>query len=158
MSSLSHLFKPANLSPTMSILIRQWLRALRSGGYRQGREGLCSISDNPDSEGYCCLGVLCDLVDPSTWVKSDGPYKEWHDSITSQVFIGLPPDPFFFPTPNTDPAHYECIPWAEISQAVRYKTGHSLQTHNDGSCNCPPKSFTEIADFIESVCSFSEKA
>lgn len=33
----------------------RWIAALRSGGYPQDREQLRS------SEGYCCLGVLCDL-------------------------------------------------------------------------------------------------
>lgn len=34
----------------------KWLQALRSGEYRQGRYDL-RTSDN----GFCCLGVLCDL-------------------------------------------------------------------------------------------------
>jgi hypothetical protein len=34
----------------------QWLAALRSGGYQQGRRALNS------ADGFCCLGVLCDLA------------------------------------------------------------------------------------------------
>ncbi len=41
---------------------QKWIEALKSGKYRQGREALRD-SDND----YCCLGVLCDLVDPNGW-------------------------------------------------------------------------------------------
>lgn len=34
----------------------QWVAALRSGEYRQGRGALNA------NEEYCCLGVLCDLA------------------------------------------------------------------------------------------------
>jgi hypothetical protein len=34
----------------------QWCAALRSGEYEQGKEALY------DGEGFCCLGVLCDLA------------------------------------------------------------------------------------------------
>ena len=48
----------------------KWLEALRSGKYDQTsgqlRAGNC----------FCCLGVLCDIFNPSGWVKSDGTY-EW---------------------------------------------------------------------------------
>jgi hypothetical protein len=39
-----------------------WVRALRGGKYKQGRHALRN-SDNTT----CCLGVLCDLVDPKGW-------------------------------------------------------------------------------------------
>lgn len=42
-------------------LKRKWIKALRSGKYEQGRERLRS------PHGFCCLGVLCDIVDPSKW-------------------------------------------------------------------------------------------
>lgn len=47
----------------------QWLTALRSGEYKQGKFAL------RDSEGgYCCLGVLCDVIDPNGWDDGD----LWH--------------------------------------------------------------------------------
>lgn len=39
-----------------NILLDKWLEALRSGKYDQTRGALY------DGRGYCCLGVLCDLV------------------------------------------------------------------------------------------------
>ena len=35
---------------------KRWLTALRSGDYKQSKNSLKS------SDGYCCLGVLCDVV------------------------------------------------------------------------------------------------
>lgn len=45
---------------------KQWVEALRSGKYQQGRETL-RTKDNK----FCCLGVLCDLVAPDAW-QTDG--------------------------------------------------------------------------------------
>jgi len=43
----------------------KWLEALRSGRYEQGKNELCF--DNQ----FCCLGVLCDIVDPQGWAEDD---------------------------------------------------------------------------------------
>jgi hypothetical protein len=39
----------------------KWLEALRSGKYKQGRQGLRKV------DSFCCLGVLCDLLNPNGW-------------------------------------------------------------------------------------------
>ena len=39
----------------MDEMRKQWIEALRSGDYKQGREYLCKDGN------YCCLGVACDL-------------------------------------------------------------------------------------------------
>lgn len=41
---------------------QRWLDALRSGKYNQGSRVLRS-----ESNKYCCLGILCELVDPAGW-------------------------------------------------------------------------------------------
>lgn len=47
----------------------QWVAALRSGEYDQGHGALkvewYGVKDQKPS--YCCLGVLCDLIDPNGW-------------------------------------------------------------------------------------------
>lgn len=43
-------------------LKQKWIEALRSGKYQQGKGVL-----RTDTDHFCCLGVLCDLVDPSGW-------------------------------------------------------------------------------------------
>jgi len=44
--------------------VRKWLVALRSGDYAQGIGQLRKCNGEPK---YCCLGVLCDLLDPDGW-------------------------------------------------------------------------------------------
>lgn len=41
-------------------VLTKWLKALRSGKYKQGRGALCQV-DKKGNESFCCLGVLCDL-------------------------------------------------------------------------------------------------
>jgi hypothetical protein len=40
----------------------KWVSALRSGEYKQGMDTLRDKDDN-----FCCLGVLCDLIDKTAW-------------------------------------------------------------------------------------------
>lgn len=42
---------------------RAWVKALRSGQYRQTSCNLSAYEDE-GRPAYCCLGVLCDVVDP----------------------------------------------------------------------------------------------
>jgi hypothetical protein len=50
-------------------LKKRWVEALRSGWYRQGRG--CLRRNNKGADEHCCLGVLCDLVDPTQWSPPD---------------------------------------------------------------------------------------
>lgn len=43
----------------------KWLAALRSDDYKQAHGQL------RDKTGYCCIGVLCDVIDPSGWIGDD---------------------------------------------------------------------------------------
>lgn len=51
------------MNPTVKA---QWLEALRSGKYKQTTRALCELNDD-GTYGYCCLGVLCDIVAPGDW-------------------------------------------------------------------------------------------
>jgi hypothetical protein len=44
----------------------QWVAALRSGKYKQGRNYLNS------NGSYCCLGVLCDISKQGDWTLDPG--------------------------------------------------------------------------------------
>jgi hypothetical protein len=59
------------MNPTIK---QQWISALLSGKYKQGKGAL-----RPESDTYCCLGVLCDLH-----LKSLN--KEWRDSESCNGF------------------------------------------------------------------------
>lgn len=47
-----------------------WIAALLSGKYEQGKACL-RTADNK----FCCLGVACDVIDSSSWVKGDRRYE-----------------------------------------------------------------------------------
>lgn len=65
----------------------KWLEALRSGRYKQGRKFL------RNNDCYCCMGVLCDVIDPTKW-EAFGRYNGLNSylSITLLAKIGLNSD------------------------------------------------------------------
>lgn len=54
------------LTPKQIALRNDWTAALRSGKYEQ-TDGQLKCAD-----GFCCLGVLCDIIDPSKWEEPEG--------------------------------------------------------------------------------------
>lgn len=62
---------------TRDALRSAWLAALRSGEYKQGRKAL-----RTDRGGFCCLGVLCDVIAPDGWgeaIAKDGHCARYWD-------------------------------------------------------------------------------
>lgn len=55
----------------------EWLKALRSGDYKQGDQRLKGRNDYDDTVRHCCLGVLCELaaekinISVTNWEPSD---------------------------------------------------------------------------------------
>lgn len=49
---------------------KKWVEALCSGEYEQGTGRLCNAGKEYDY--FCCLGVLCDVIDPKQWKYQDG--------------------------------------------------------------------------------------
>lgn len=47
--------------------VKKWIAALRSGRYEQGTGALRT------GNNFCCLGVACDVHDPSRWTE-EGMY------------------------------------------------------------------------------------
>ena len=64
-------------------LRKQWVAALRSGKYKQGDGKLRQLELDKETceptgnEQFCCLGVLCDLVEPNQWKRSEHSDEEW---------------------------------------------------------------------------------
>ena len=53
------------LTPEQRELWTRWIEALESGKYTQGVGAL-------NSDGcFCCLGVLCDVIDPNEWTPTE---------------------------------------------------------------------------------------
>jgi len=70
-----------------------WVAALRSGEYQQ------TTGELRNGNGFCCLGVLCDL-----YLKEKG--KQWE--VVSE-------DCFYFPALNLEVLPKEVMDWAELS-------------------------------------------
>jgi hypothetical protein len=122
----------------------RWTAALRSGEYPQGTNYLRS------EDGFCCLGVLCDLAVKDGIITEAGPgfgsvYWEYADSADEallpwavQEWAGLHES-----NPHVDPA--------SLPEGVTWNTdpdeddgGYMLANMNDGGTPSPV-----IADIID---------
>jgi len=108
-------------------IMKKWVKALRSGEYKQGKLALHRI----ESDAYCCLGVLCELAVKENIVKkssecssSTSEYDELAGSLPESV-----------------------VDWAGMKSASgsRKNRRNSLMVLNDDS----NFSFKRIADVIE---------
>ena len=106
---------------------KKWVAALRSGDYKQGQGHL------KGGDGFCCLGVLCDLhskeVDHYGWQEQQGgvySYQGRTGTITNEV-----------------------SGWADLP--VSNDTCGILVSMNDGGGDyaLDGKDFNYIADYIE---------
>ena len=104
---------------------KKWVEALRSGKYSQTTKKL------QDEKGFCCLGVACKVYEQETGNK-------------------LPVDEYGNFEEHTLMRKYNCVrEWIGLSVADGYFE-KSYTTHNLASLNDRGKSFSEIADIIES--------
>ena len=109
----------------------QWLTALEDGSYTQTTGAL------RDAEGFCCLGVACDLYD------SDGWDCDLYPAIgvlpkSVRAHLGLRSDVGHF-----NEAELERADARDIESMICYQKPASLATLNDRGC-----SFEEIAGII----------
>ena len=114
---------------------KQWLEALRSGKYEQGKHYLKSKAEN--SEKYCCLGVLAEDVYKIPFVPVSSLQDfQWLDSIgvDESVFGFSINDGSFF---NTLP------PFMYDDTSINSIVGILIDMNDSG------KSFEEIADYLE---------
>ena len=101
---------------------QKWVSALRSGDYQQTQNYLHK------EDGFCCLGVLCDLYGKEHNV-------EWN-FVEDLNFYRFQDHPTSLPFP--------VIEWAGVGSSNPSIPGTSLVGLNDSG-----STFNEIADFIE---------
>ena len=106
---------------------KKLVEALRSGKYDQTDRAL------KDREGYCCLGVACDL-----YRKIEDPSRQWElvEGDTLWEFMG-----------SSGALPDEVVDWlgfATNGGTLMFRTESSLMALNDSG-----KSFEYIADTIE---------
>lgn len=104
----------------MALTRETWVAALRSGEYEQTTGQLRSDT------GFCCLGVACDVNDPTLWQRHAGGVVEFSYS---------------------DPIKTAYLPEALLVQ-LNLRSGEEdiLTKMNDDGV-----SFAEIADYIEAL-------
>lgn len=102
-----------------------WVDVLRSGNYKQSKLHL------RDNDGYCCLGVLCELAVQHKIIPSA---NRWDSVYAYDGDIYALPDSvtFWAGLPNSDPRVVIC------------GTSEILSAHNDFGIT-----FEQIADAIE---------
>lgn len=105
----------------------KWLEALRGSKYKQAREAL------KDSCGFCCLGVLCDIVDPNGWKeniwrRNDDMHDDDDDIVYSDGELGR--------------IMRQYVRISDTDETI-------LISMNDGTNGNKLHSFIEIADYIE---------
>jgi hypothetical protein len=110
-------------------LKQKWVEALRSGKYVQGTGVLRTTADE-----YCCLGVLCDLVDRSAW----GVAEEILTCVNSE---DVPRVAYDFHS-HGDSSHYS-LPFS-LELSLKLTDTVPLINMNDAG-----ESFGAIADWIE---------
>lgn len=107
---------------------RKWVQALRSNKYNQGVSRLRQkYSFSRDQ--FCCLGVACDLVDPTKWENG----YESYDSVIVFAWGG--------------------IGIATLDARMRRKFGMTkVEMNKLTNFNDRGKSFEFIADQIDEMC------
>jgi len=114
------------------VIKQQWLAALRSGEYDQGRDRL-----RTDDGAFCCLGVLCDL----------------HANATGSKWDSVDEDASYLGSETALPPAVQL--WAELDSedGGKVRIGGDepvwLAAHNDGDLTRAKRTFLEIADAIE---------
>ena len=115
----------------------KWVNALYSGKYKQAIGGLRT------GDFFCCLGVLCDIVNPNGWEE------DINNCYTFEKSLGYLPKSIL---EIADFTHIEEVPNVRDNDALTGDPGYlddydsfvTLSELNDGG-----KSFTEIANEIE---------
>lgn len=108
-------------------LKKRWVKALRSGRYQQAHGRLME----GHREGFCCLGVLCNVVKPRGWDASGSWCFNRKDTVHNDAVAG------------------------SLTASLREQFGLNAaqEAHlikmNDGTGGVKERSFKEIAAWIE---------
>jgi len=126
------------VEPMDSIVKDRWIKALRSGEYKQTRGALRKSNGEPS---YCCLGVLCNIY------LSDGNNVTWGQD-----------DEFYYPEGGGSSAYKRIrgilpsvvMQWAGLNDSkAQFRGGEAYTDSTLAGVNDNGKSFEEIANIIE---------
>lgn len=131
-------------------LKEKWIEALRSGAYTQGRMRLKLCSSKGPS--YCCLGVLCDLIDPNGWTYGEDisgkvSCEGWKHGET-ELFPNTVPDKNFFREWTYDEEFLSIFHGMPVEELVEMNDQLNVWEDEEKS-SLRTHTFDEIADYIE---------
>ena len=118
-------------------IMKKWVKALRSGEYDQGT-GCLAQEDESGNHQFCCLGVLCNIMQEETGELKIGNYQ----SGLTNAYVYSYDD-------EVGVLENKVMEWSGIKDnngAFKYKNNHSVDL---ASLNDKGKTFEEIADIIE---------
>lgn len=122
---------------------QKWIDALRSGNYEQGSEKLRTVN------GYCCLGVLCDIY-------AQENNTQWKFSGNEET--NLQPMDYWYFLDQSEFLPQSVMNWAGLgthNPSVRVycedSDGEDERYYNDEIANVNDSgySFSQIADIIQ---------
>lgn len=108
----------------------KWIEALRSGKYLQAIGRLRRARGRDGALAFCCLGVLCEVTDPTGWTCWGG--------TTGWIYQAVPPSAVTFSATSL-PEEFRCF------LGILPQDESLLVRMNDEEL----ASFQEIADWIE---------
>lgn len=128
---------------------KQWIEALTSGEYQQGKLmlGLQGEPDKGEPDKFCCLGVLCELAVKAGVIE---PPSRVYEDVTEPDVIEPPPRAlgrmlFYGEDRQTSVLPRKVMDWADLDE-FNPKIGlYSIASWNDAHA----KSFSEIAAMIK---------
>jgi hypothetical protein len=110
--------------------MRKWVAALRSGDYLQTQGALHK------DDGYCCLGVVCEISKLGEWVRA-----EFHEVVEDPHYtyqIGYEAEHTHLPEPVRE--------WLGVNSPNPLIKGN---LHSIAANDSQGLSFNEIADLLE---------
>lgn len=122
----------------------QWLTALRSGQYVQGRGMLRQTSADGQVQ-HCCLGVLCDL-----YIQAHPDKAHWHPGLQPSTMPGREGSKASYFIAEFDEQR-SLLPYHVYSWAGIQGTNIFVHQHNRSisALNDRGTSFAAIADILE---------
>ena len=121
-------------------LKQQWIDALRSKQYKQGKKVLCQV-DEKGKESFCCLGVLFDIAGGEV----DGEWSEVKSGNLLPFYSNKDLKVRSAKVKSAKSSNEEFLPKGFIKfSGVERKVQNKLAEMNDYG-----HSFKEIADWIE---------
>jgi hypothetical protein len=132
-------------------IARRWIKALRSGRYRQGKKAL-KTRRGPAVQ-HCCLGVLCELYQQDKQSRGKKTLKTTEiDPRQNGLFIDSPGvRAVRFSATATD-LPPSVAQWAGMSSLDGAYSKSHKRVFNLAALNDKGATFKEIADVIENKC------